>query len=395
MLSDDFTRLLLPIPPDTFFSEYWEQRPLTISRKQPNYYSNLFSLHDVDTVIHLSKSTAIEMCRNGNSIPLNFNGEDAVSDRIMKIYGEYYKGSTLILYSLHHCWKPISDLYRSLESIFNHRVHVNMYLTPKNSQGFAPHFDTHEVFILQIEGAKLWRIYDTFHLLPLPLRQQPIPKGKLGEPLHEVLLNAGDMLYIPSGYVHEALTSECSSVHLTIGITVYRWADLLSTALTSISERNVSFRKSLPVGLLNRSDTIESLKYQFEELLQLFLSNAKVEDAVARLTERVIEEMPPMPDGHFTQIDNVSSIGLNTVVQKRKGMICSIFREQDSVTIQFPGNKVRGPKHIEPALHFIASSGEFPVCSLPNSLTDNSKLVLVRRLVRERLLAVVHEDSQN
>lgn len=303
-------------------------------------------MQDIDAVFSFSKPKypAIQLWKNGELLPSNFRTEDAGMNSIREFYEEYYKGSTIILRGLQHCCKPISELYRSLESTFNHRVQVNMYLTPRNSQGFAPHFDAHGVFILQIEGSKLWRIYDTFQFFPLPISNQLIPKEKLGEPLHEILLNAGDMLYIPSGYVHEALTSESSSLHLTVGINVYRWADLLSTALMSVSEQNVSFRKSLPVGFLNRSDTIGSLKCQFEELLQLLLSSAKVEDAVERLTERVIEEMPPLPDGHFTQIDNVTSIDLDTVVQKRKGAICSIVREQDSVTIQFPGNKVKGPK---------------------------------------------------
>lgn len=343
----DFDRLIQPLDSATFFNEYWEQRPLTIARKEPDYYSSLFSMQDVDTVICFNepKYPAIQLFSNGKSLPWNSANERAGMNSIRELYNEYYKGSTIILRGLQHRWKPISDLYRSLESFFNHRVHVNMYLTPKDSQGFSAHFDTHEVFILQIEGSKIWRIYDTFQTLPLPISQQPIPQDKLREPLYEILLNAGDLLYIPSGYVHEALTSECSSLHLTVGINVYRWGDLLSTALTSVSERNLSFRKSLPVGFLKCSETIGSLKYQFEELLELFLSSAKVEDAVERLSERVIDEMPPLPDGHFTQIDNVNSIGLDTVVEKRKGMTCRIVREQDSVSIQFPGNRVKGPKH--------------------------------------------------
>lgn len=397
MLLNDFAKLIQPVIPDTFFGEYWEQRPLIISREEPDYYSHLFSIHDIEAIIHFCKpkSPAIQLSKNGKCFPCNPLNEDN-SNSIRELYNQYYKGNTIILNSLQHSWKPLSDFSRSLESIFNHCVHVNMYMTPKNSQGFPPHFDTHEVFILQIEGSKLWRIYDIFEFFPLPLGQKPpISKDKLGEPLHEVILNAGDMLYIPSGYIHEALTTEYSSVHLTVGINMYRWADLLSIALTSVSESNVSFRKSLPVGFLSRSDIADFLKYQFEELLQILLSSAKIEDAVERLTERVIEEMPALPNGHFTQIDKVNSINLNTIMQKREGVICNIVRQQDSVSIQFPGNKVRGPKYIEPALNFIASSGEFPVCSLPDSLTDNSKLVLVRRLVREGLLAVVHEDSHN
>jgi hypothetical protein len=35
-----------------------------------------------------------------------------------------------------------------------------MYLTPPGTQGFAPHYDDVEVFILQLEGKKRWRLYE-------------------------------------------------------------------------------------------------------------------------------------------------------------------------------------------------------------------------------------------
>ena len=36
-----------------------------------------------------------------------------------------------------------------------------MYITPADAQGFAPHYDDVDVFILQVEGRKLWRLYDS------------------------------------------------------------------------------------------------------------------------------------------------------------------------------------------------------------------------------------------
>ena len=33
------------------------------------------------------------------------------------------------------------------------------YLTPPGTQGFAPHYDDIEAFILQLEGKKHWRLY--------------------------------------------------------------------------------------------------------------------------------------------------------------------------------------------------------------------------------------------
>lgn len=397
MLIDNFAQLIQPVTTSDFFSKYWEQRPLIISRHKPNYYSNLFSKENIDEVIYFSKPQRplIQLYKNGQEIACDYDSEDREKDSVVEIYNEYYQGSTLILRGVHRCWKSISNLCRSIESTLTHPTHVNMYLTPKNSQAFKTHFDSHEVFVLQVEGSKVWRIYDTFHHFPLPIEQQKISKEKLGKPLHEIVLEAGDMLYIPSGYVHEALTSECSSLHLTLGITVYRWLDLLSTALNLVGEQNVSLRKALPVGFFKHGNNIESLKYRFEELLQIFSNSAKIDTAVEQLTERVIQEMSTSPDGHFTQVDKIDSIGLNTLVQKRKGAVCHVVEEEEAVAIQFPGNKVIGPKCIESALRFIASSENyFTVGSLPNSLSDNSKSILVRRLVREGLLATVNNEKE-
>lgn len=37
---------------------------------------------------------------------------------------------------------------------------MSRYLTPPDSQGFAPHYDDIEAFVLQLEGKKHWRLYN-------------------------------------------------------------------------------------------------------------------------------------------------------------------------------------------------------------------------------------------
>lgn len=390
----DFDKLIDPIDVDIFFKNYWEQKPIHISRNCPNYYSDIFSSSNVEEIIYCAEysNTKLEIFNNSKPfLPHHFRNQNInpnIHFGINKIYEAYFQGNTIKFNRLQDNWKPIAILSRKLEKVFNFKVNVNMYLTPNQSQGIIPHFDSHDVFVLQIEGAKLWRIYDSYLSLPLEEDRQPVPADKLGVPIHEVYLTAGDLLYIPRGQVHEALTSECSSLHITVSIHPFRFADLMSSALSLMSQQNLSLRKSLPIGFLNNGETKDLLKSQFKELLELISSNAEFEEALDHLAERFFSKMTPLPDGHFTQIDEFKNINIETIVKKRDGMFCRIVKEKDSVSIEFPGNKVRGPSHIESALRFVADSTEFPVTSMPGSLNDNGKLVLVRRLVREGLLTV-------
>ena len=79
-------------------------------------------------------------------------------------------GATIVLQALHHTWLPLARFCRELEAELGAGVQANSYYTPRRSQGFAVHHDTHDVFVLQVAGEKHWRVYDP--LLELPLKNQ-------------------------------------------------------------------------------------------------------------------------------------------------------------------------------------------------------------------------------
>jgi ribosomal protein L16 Arg81 hydroxylase len=388
----NFNRLLQPISPSNFLSEYWEQRPLIISKRESNYYDSLFSINNFDDVIYFSecKYPDLRLLKDGQVLPQAYECKDRFSS-INRIYEAYNQGSTIVLDNLQFRWKPLAFFCRSLETFLSHTVNINSYLTPQSSQGFSAHFDTHEVFILQISGSKIWRIYEQASLLPLDTdkKNQFVSKSQLGNLLYEITLNSGDLLYIPRGYVHEALTSKSSSLHLTLGIDTFKWTDIISYALKLVSQQNVSFRKSLSVGFLNQNEQKEYLKNHFKELLELLSQNAVFDEAVEQLPQVLIEKMLPLPGEQFTQINNLDHINPNTVVKKREGMLCYISREEDSVSIQFPGGKVKGPIYIEPALNFIANSEDFLIKDISSNISDNSKLILIRFLLKQGLLTII------
>ena len=98
---------------------------------------------------------------------------------------------------------------------------ANVYLTPPDSQGFAPHFDDIEAFVIQIEGHKHWKLYKP------RTKDEELPrfssknfneeKDNLGQPILDVILGPGDLLYFPRGTIHQAKAVEGEhSLHITI-----------------------------------------------------------------------------------------------------------------------------------------------------------------------------------
>ena len=57
-------------------------------------------------------------------------------------------------------WRdPLWKMLASMERFWNCSTGCNVYLTPADSQGFSPHYDDIDAFILQLEGKKRWKVY--------------------------------------------------------------------------------------------------------------------------------------------------------------------------------------------------------------------------------------------
>jgi ribosomal protein L16 Arg81 hydroxylase len=388
---------LYPLEPTRFFSEHWERSPCLVARQRPTFYSDLFSSADVDVVIQLTSLTSSdddvrivktegERCSDR---PLPRTGDGAPD--IYYLYQAYHGGHTIIVNGLHRRWKKIATLCRSLEDALHHRVGANSYFTPQHSQGFSAHFDTHDVFILQLEGSKTWRLYDA---VPLPLADahRPVSGSEIGPLRQQIILRPGDLLYIPRGHIHEAVGSSRPSLHLTLGIHVFRWIDLMRDLLLVAAEENVAFRRALPIGFMQSDTATDLMKCRLSELLDVLTRDSYAEQALRRFSDGFAQRGSPSPDGHFSCMNRIRAINLNTVVTRRRGMICSTFVEDNRAGVRFPGNTVTGPVQLEPTFRYIAKAGRFAVRNLPNSLTDEAKLVLIRRLIREGLLTITHKS---
>ena len=81
---------------------------------------------------------------------------------------EFAAGATIVLQGLHRSWPPLRAFTRRLVAELGHPAQVNAYITPESARGFDPHYDVHDVFVLQVSGEKHWSVH-------APVREHPRP----------------------------------------------------------------------------------------------------------------------------------------------------------------------------------------------------------------------------
>jgi ribosomal protein L16 Arg81 hydroxylase len=380
--------LISPVANREFFERHWERQPLVVRRKQPRYFSSLLSLEEIDRVI-----TTLD--RRYPDIVLK-NADARIADDeymlasgaldVAKVYQLFEQGSTITLAFLDTVVPPLTLFCRALESEFSFPFQTNVYVTPPGAQGAKPHYDTHDVFVLQVAGSKKWTIFGTPVELPLAGQSFDAQVHEVGAATLEFELEAGDVAYVPRGVAHEARSTDTISLHITAGILRYTWADLLLEFVAAISLNDPAFRKALPPGFA-RSDFDRS---QAREMLLKLMRQADTvsnfDPVLDSFIERFISACPPLLEGQMAQLVALDQLTLDSIVGARPGVISRLRTIGESESVDFYGRTITFPRQASEAVRFALSRCRFAIETLPGNLDDAGKLTLIRRLIREGLV---------
>ena len=329
-----FEWIIDPIGEKEFYSKFYEKKICRIERTNADYYKSLLSLEVVDEVLHSQKLSypKINMVNSGVETPIDAelftssNGETINSAKLLKQFAE---GASIVLSGLHDHVSSLGTFVDYMFKHFSHKFQTNVYLTPANSQGFKTHYDTHDVFILQIEGSKKWRIYN--NPIELPLQSQPYnDEGEPGELQEEFILNAGDMLYIPRGVMHDAESNEEISLHITGGLLGYTWTDFLIESILHLAKSDVEFRKFIPIGFAVQQKDDEA-NVHFKKLLSALAERGKPEEGLDRFFYELMADKGPNLLGQLNQINLLPKISLESEVMVRSNLIYKVTENDDKV----------------------------------------------------------------
>jgi uncharacterized RmlC-like cupin family protein len=370
--------------PGRFVGEYWGRAPLYRPGADAAAFADLFSLGDVDHI--LSSTTprypAFRMVKDGKQLdrrsytrPGRVGGQpvDDLADP-GGVYELFDGGATIVLQSLHRFWPPLTRLARDLELALTHPVQVNAYITPPASRGLGVHHDEHDVFVLQVYGHKQWDVHD--------------PDGKPGDRLIVAELAPGDCLYIPQRFPHAAWTAATASVHLTVGVVPTTWADVLRRAVVSVVEDALS-GEPLPAGFA--ADPAALTAGVAEQLGEVRRRLDKLDPGAIAVAaaDRFWSSRPPILAGQLQQLLGLEEIGEDTVVRRRPGAVCRLRQHHDRLKVLLGDRVLHMPARLAPVMRVILASDRLTVRDLAGHLDPSSRLVLVRRLIREGLLESV------
>ncbi len=385
----------MSVEPGEFADRYWGREPLLSAGAEPGF-ADLFGLAAVDELISRRglRTPFLRMARDGSLVDsARFTGSGGAGaeiadqvrdDRVAELFAD---GSTLVLQGLHRTWAPLADFAAQLSVDLGHPVQVNAYVTPPSNRGFSAHYDVHDVFVLQVAGGKRWTIHPP--VLADPLRSQPwtdrsaaVSVQARTEPVIDAVLNPGDRLYLPRGWLHSAEALGEVSVHLTVGVhPVTRYA--VVQALAALAAEVPALRGSLPLGM-EVADPAQVAPHLTAtvEALRDWLATADPAAVAAKLRTALWPRSRPGPVPPLAQAAAIAALDQDSVVRLRPQLRHALATGGDAVLLRLADRQISFPAVTEPALKALLSGRPVRVGELPG-LDADDRLVLVRRLLRE------------
>jgi hypothetical protein len=292
--------LLAPVSISEFLEVFRARKRLHVAASDPTRAETLFSWEDIETLLSAhALDENVTLMRDGVVIPRRFyTSNDGKRLNVRAFQDLLPQGVSIVVDGVHRSIPQIRQLAAAIEREMRIYTQVNAYLTFTKGGAFKPHWDIHDVLVLQVHGNKRWCVWNAEVLHPVEKADQ---FNTTLAPDQEVEMAPGDVLFIPRGEPHSAAVSTKRSVHLSIGFISRTGIDLLDQ-LRKEAAKDPILRMDLPRHSSDeQSDAHEvALKRRLDQLIDAgSMSKFLREDDLSRspaVQTALGEELPQMED---------------------------------------------------------------------------------------------------
>ncbi|SDB73507.1 cupin domain-containing protein [Belnapia rosea] len=252
--------LLAPVTPERFFAEYHDRKPLHVQGGAAKF-THVLSWRQINRLLdmtHIWSGHSLQLVMDGTPVPpeqycgraTSRDNAQVLQPEAPKVRDWVKRGASIVMNDVDSLTPGLAAVSAALEGAGLGKAQGNVYISWQSHKAFPAHFDTHDVWAVQVEGEKTWNLWEGRAEWPIahpvfrnmPQAQHEQQKGKLRE---RVLLRPGDLLYLPRGWYHDALAEAPASVHIAYGVHAPLGMDLLNI-LVERALYDVEFRKPLP-----------------------------------------------------------------------------------------------------------------------------------------------------
>lgn len=373
--------MLHPVGVDTFLDEIWATSHHHIQRCRPGYFDKLLpGPSAVDVLLeHVQpEPSAMRLVKGGaDKDPASYRRADGGLDPV-RVREGLAGGYTIVVNGVERYLRTIASLSHSIEVELNFPTRVNAYATPPKSTGFVPHYDPHDVLVLQIEGSKTWHLSDAAAVPPHEIqRRKGVGTAGLTSST-DVTLQPGDVLYLPRGQVHSAETGSEPSVHLTIGLHAPTVLTLLTHELHTLSLRDPRMHARLSPRHLDDASARAGLGELVRDSVRALEDPEILTESLDALADVLVRRGRCPPVG---RVSDTVGIDGRTLVAKYEPLYARVAHVDDRVVLRFAQLSVGAGADHEAAMLFLAGSTEpFRVGELPG-LSTAQQIGLAQTLI--------------
>lgn len=210
---------------DRFMRDYWQKKPLVVRQAIPGFRPLVSEKALVQLAAREEVQSRLVTC---------FGGRWAMQHGPLARLPKQERDWTVLVQGVNLYHSSVDRLMRRFAFVPYSRLDDVMISLAADGGGVGPHFDSYDVFLLQAQGRRRWRISAQTDLtvidgLPLKILRHFAPQ-------EEWVLEPGDMLYLPPHYAHDGQAIGACMTY-SIGFRAPTYAELASEFLYFLGER--------------------------------------------------------------------------------------------------------------------------------------------------------------
>ena len=343
-----FTLDLNQMTQNEFLAEYWQKKPVVIKQGFKNFVDPILP----DELAGLAMEEAVEsrlVSKKGDEWHAEFGPFEKYEH-----LGE--SNWSLVVQALDNFSEEAAELIEPFRFLPHWRLDDLMASFATEGGSVGPHVDNYDVFICQGSGKRHWRVGDNSKQTEV-IAHEALLHVETFEAIIDVILEPGDIIYIPPGFPHEGIALE-PSMSFSVGFRANSTVSLLSALADHLIDNELgkdlledADRQAIAhSGEITNSD-YDSIKGQ---LLNLLENEQVFKSFVGKFLTNAKHELDLMPSEEPFATDEVSELLTIHSIKRLGGLRAFYFEDTINEGVSYiNGEQKRFSSEITPVIKLL------------------------------------------